>query len=67
MYNVMPCTSPAPSLSHMYSAPPHLLPLPHPSPRNNIWLKKNPWFGEQVIPALQQSVIRILSRLKLLI
>ena len=40
---------------------PRYLPLPHPSPRNNIWLKKNPWFGEQVIPALQQSVTRTLG------
>lgn len=35
---------------------PTLLPLPHPSPRNNIWLKKNPWFVEQTIPALQAHV-----------
>jgi uracil-DNA glycosylase len=30
--------------------------LPHPSPRNNIWLKKNPWFEEQLIPDLQCAV-----------
>ena len=35
--------------------------LPHPSPRNNIWLKKNPWFEEQAIPALQQRVASLLS------
>lgn len=39
---------------------PSYLPLPHPSPRNNIWLKKNPWFEEQVVPALQQQVLKIL-------
>ncbi|MEM7360985.1 MAG: uracil-DNA glycosylase family protein [Pseudomonadota bacterium] len=33
-----------------------MMPLPHPSPRNNIWLKKNPWFLEQVIPELQERV-----------
>jgi len=33
-----------------------ILPLPHPSPRNNIWLKKNPWFVEEVIPSLQARV-----------
>ena len=32
------------------------LPMPHPSPRNNIWLKKNPWFEEQLIPDLQCAV-----------
>lgn len=34
----------------------HVIPLPHPSPRNNIWLKKNPWFEQEVIAALQQQV-----------
>ena len=32
------------------------LPLPHPSPRNNIWKAKNPWFEREVVPALQQRV-----------
>jgi len=35
---------------------PDLMPLPHPSPRNNIWLKKNSWFGEQVLPELRTRV-----------
>lgn len=33
-----------------------VLPLPHPSWRNNIWLKKNPWFSEDVLPALRSRV-----------
>ncbi|MCP0888058.1 uracil-DNA glycosylase family protein [Ligilactobacillus sp. WILCCON 0076] len=40
---------------------PNYFPIVHPSPRNNIWLKKNLWFGERVIPALQQKVARILN------
>lgn len=40
---------------------PDILPLPHPSPRNNIWLRKNPWFEQDVLPALRKSVRRILS------
>jgi uracil-DNA glycosylase len=36
--------------------PETVLPLPHPSPRNNIWLKKNPWFGEELVPVLRQRV-----------
>lgn len=30
------------------------LPLPHPSPRNNIWLKKNNWFENEVLPQMQK-------------
>ncbi len=33
-----------------------VLPLPHPSPRNNIWMKKNPWFAERVLPELRERV-----------
>ncbi|MDO3382090.1 uracil-DNA glycosylase family protein [Gilvimarinus algae] len=35
---------------------PELVPLPHPSGRNNRWLKINPWFEAEVIPALQARV-----------
>lgn len=35
---------------------PEMLPLPHPSPRNQLWLKKNPWFARQVLPALRRRV-----------
>lgn len=35
--------------------------LPHPSPRNNIWLKKNPWFAESLLPHLQRSVNKALK------
>ncbi len=40
---------------------PAMLPLPHPSPRNNIWLKRNPWFDQQVVPALQARVRAVLA------
>lgn len=35
---------------------PEFLVLPHPSPRNNIWLKKNPWFESEVIPAYRKLI-----------
>ena len=39
---------------------PEVLPLPHPSPRNNIWLRKNAWFEERVVPELQNQVVALL-------
>ena len=30
--------------------------LPHPSPRNNIWLKKNPWFEKKLVPKVAKKV-----------
>ncbi|MBL4673196.1 MAG: uracil-DNA glycosylase family protein [Arenicella sp.] len=36
--------------------PDSLLALPHPSPRNNIWLKKNDWFEEDILPILKRRV-----------
>lgn len=41
---------------------PAVFPLPHPSPRNNRWLQRNPWFESEVIPALQAAVDRLVSR-----
>ncbi|HEX6298273.1 MAG TPA: uracil-DNA glycosylase family protein [Burkholderiales bacterium] len=35
---------------------PEFFPLPHPSWRNRAWVKKNPWFAIQVIPALRRRV-----------
>ena len=32
------------------------LPLPHPSPRNTLWLKRNPWFEKEVIPELRRQI-----------
>ncbi|EHI9274061.1 uracil-DNA glycosylase family protein [Vibrio vulnificus] len=40
---------------------PDYLPLPHPSPRNTLWLRKNPWFEEQTVPYLRQQVHQRLS------
>ncbi len=39
---------------------PKIIPMPHPSPRNIFWLKRNPWFEAEVIPALQQRVKEII-------
>ncbi|WP_192021213.1 uracil-DNA glycosylase family protein [Shewanella sp. WPAGA9] len=41
--------------------PDSILPLPHPSPRNNIWLAKNPWFAEKLLPELKRRVNQALA------
>ena len=35
--------------------------LPHPSPRNNRWLKSNPWFETDVLPNLRERISKLLS------
>jgi len=40
---------------------PEVLPLPHPSPRNNRWLKEHPWFEADVLPALRGRVAELLG------
>lgn len=40
---------------------PTQLPLPHPSPRNQLWFKRNPWFETRVIPELQAQVAGLWS------
>lgn len=38
-----------------------LFPLPHPSPRNQIWLRRNPWFDTELVPRLRKRVNPILE------
>jgi len=40
---------------------PKLIPLPHPSPRNNIWLRKNSWFEQTVVPLVKENVAKALG------
>jgi uracil-DNA glycosylase len=37
------------------------VPLPHPSPRNNLWIKRNPWFAQELLPMLQARVAEVLA------
>jgi uracil-DNA glycosylase len=37
-----------------------LLPLPHPSWRNSGWLKRNPWFAQEILPELRRRVRNLL-------
>ena len=40
---------------------PAIVPLPHPSWRTNGWEQRNPWFGEDLLPALRQAVAAALE------
>jgi len=40
---------------------PELLPLPHPSPRNQGWFKKNPWFEDDILPKLRKRVAKLVA------
>jgi len=35
---------------------PRVVPLPHPSPRNNRWLRRHPWFEAEVVPYVRRRV-----------
>jgi uracil-DNA glycosylase len=39
---------------------PRYLPLPHPSPRNQLWFRRHPWFEREVVPALRTRVKALL-------
>jgi len=41
---------------------PSTVPLPHPSPRNNLWLRRNPWFERDLLPSLRNRVSQVLER-----
>jgi uracil-DNA glycosylase len=40
---------------------PRWFPLPHPSPRNRLWLRRNPWFEATVLPALRRRIAPLLA------
>lgn len=46
--------------SYQNTFTPPIIPIPHPSPRNNIWLAKNSWFESDVIPYLQNIVEKVI-------
>ncbi len=49
------------SVSNWQTRWPATLVMPHPSPRNNIWLKRNPDFEQQIVPQLQKRIGQLIS------
>ena len=48
-------------IKQFYKYGPLFFPIVHPSPRNNIWLKKNPWFECEIVPVLREKVAQIIA------
>lgn len=44
------------TVAHWRDFAPRLFPTPHPSWRNNAWLKRSPWFETELLPALREAV-----------
>ena len=44
------------TVQHFQEYLPRYFPLPHPSPRNNIWMKKHPWFKKDLLPILKKKI-----------
>ena len=49
------------TVRHFEDYLPDFFPIVHPSPLNFRWQAKNPWFGQDVVPALQEQIRQILS------
>ncbi len=45
---------------HWRALSPAVFVLPHPSPRNQLWLRKNPWFESETVPSLQEAIRELL-------
>jgi uracil-DNA glycosylase len=50
----------ADTVAHWQQYGPRYLPLPHPSPRNRLWLRRNAWFEAEVVPRLRERVAPLL-------
>lgn len=51
----------AETVRHYASYLPDYFPLPHPSPRNRLWLSQHPWFEKEVLPVLRETVKELLE------
>lgn len=61
-YRTRPYTSMTEAAADYLNQLPGLILLPHPSGRNNLWLRRNPWFEAKAVPALRRRVREVLGR-----
>jgi uracil-DNA glycosylase len=50
------------TVAHWRDYMPRFMPLPHPSWRNTSWLKKNPWFEDELLPVLRAKVRALMKQ-----
>jgi len=50
------------NVKHFEKFLPNYFPLVHPSPRNKMWQKRNPWFEQDIVPCLKDKVQEILFK-----
>ncbi len=50
------------TVAHYEEYLPTYFPLPHPSPRNRLWLKKNDWFEKNIVPQLKNVIHSIIKK-----
>lgn len=48
------------TVRHFTDYLPEYFVLPHPSPRNRVWLRNNPWFEKDVLPVFRERVCSLL-------
>ena len=48
------------TVAHWQEFWPSVLPLPHPSPRNQYWLQRHPWFEQEILPVLSARIRALL-------
>ena len=51
----------ADTVHHWQDHPAEFFPLPHPSPRNLRWFRNHPWFEDEVLPAFQRRLAKIME------
>ena len=62
MENQVICHKVTERVHHFKDYLPTYFPLVHPSPLNQIWMAKNPWFEAEVVPELQALVQEIIQK-----
>ena len=50
------------TVANWYEYLPHYMPMPHPSPRNQFWVKHNPWFEQEAVPVVREQIQQLFAQ-----